>query len=258
MKDGKKLAAILPAYNAEKTLERTIADIPAGLFDDLILVDDASRDGTVALARKLGLHVVVHPRNRGYGGNQKTCYRTALERGADVVVMIHPDYQYDPTLSPEMVAPILAGQADCVLGSRMLGAALKGRMPVWKYIGNKFLTGVENLAFGVRYSEYHTGYRAYRKEVLAALPLELNSDNFVFDQEIIAQMVANGFRIAEIPIPTRYFGEASSVNFKTSVRYGLETLLVLVRYVLHRRLGFKSKQFERRTGPWPPAPPSAA
>jgi SAM-dependent methyltransferase len=246
MKEGKKIVAVLPAYNAEKTLERTLADIPKGLFDELILVDDASKDGTVELARRLGgLTVVVHEKNRGYGGNQKTCYKTALSMGADVVVMIHPDYQYDPTLAPEMVAPILQGKADCVLGSRMMrDTALKGKMPVWKYVGNKFLTGLENLGFGARFSEYHTGYRAYTKKVLSSLQLELNSDGFVFDQEIIAQMLAAGYRIVEVPIPTRYFKEASSVGFWVSVKYGLLTLWLLARYRARRWFRLPIRQFQ--------------
>ncbi len=234
-KRGKKVTAILPAYNAEHTLGRTVADMPPGLFDETILVDDASRDGTVELARRMGLKVFVHPRNRGYGGNQKTCYREALAAGADVVVMVHPDYQYDPRLATELVAPILEGNADCVLGSRMLkDEALKGKMPVWKYAGNKFLTAAENLGFGAKFSEYHTGYRAYSREVLSRLRLDLNNDGFVFDQQIIAQMLAAGIRVAEVPIPTRYFKEASSVNFATSVKYGLQTLGVILRYRLHR------------------------
>jgi len=250
MKDGKKIIAVLPAYNAELTLERTLNDIPKDLFDLIILVDDASRDGTVALARRLGLHVIVHEKNKSYGGNQKTCYREALAQGGDIAVMIHPDFQYDPTLAPEMVAPILSGEADCVLGSRMMGdTALKGKMPVWKFVGNKFLTGIENLAFGAKFSEYHTGYRAFSKTVLSTLPLELNSDGFVFDQEIMAQMIAAGHRIVEIPIPTRYFKEASSVSFTVSVKYGLQTLGVLATFVLHRWLGLRRAQLTPR----PPA-----
>jgi len=247
MKKGKRIIAVLPAYNAEKTLERTLADIPAGLFDDIILVDDFSRDNTVALARRLGLKVFVHPENRGYGGNQKTCYREALAAGADVVVMIHPDYQYDPRLAADLVDPIVEGRADCVLGSRLLkDEALKGKMPLWKYAGNKMLTAIENTGFGARFSEYHTGYRAYHKRVLESLRLELNSDNFVFDQEIIAQMLISGFRIAEVPIPTRYFKEASSVGFGASVRYGFATLKTLFRYRLHLHRIATYEQFKLR------------
>jgi glycosyltransferase involved in cell wall biosynthesis len=243
MKDGKRIVAVLPAYNAEKTLKMTLDDIPKDLFDEIVLVDDASRDRTVELARELGLkHVIVHPKNRGYGGNQKTCYKTALGLGADIVVMIHPDYQYDPTLAPELVNPILEGRADCVLGSRLMrDEALKGKMPVWKYIGNKFLTGMENLVFGTHYSEFHTGYRSYSRKVLSTLRLEMNNDGFVFDQEIIAQMLANGFRITEVPIPTRYFKEASSVSFTASVKYGMLTLGTLVWFAMHQRFGLRRK-----------------
>lgn len=246
-KRGKRVVAVLPAYNAEKTLERTLADIPKGLFDDIILVDDCSRDGTVALAKKLGLKVFVHPKNRGYGGNQKTCYREALAAGADVAVMIHPDFQYDPRLAADLVEPLLEGRADCVLGSRLLrDEALKGRMPVWKYVGNKFLTGLENLGFGTRFSEYHTGYRSYTREALEALRLDLNSDGFVFDQQIIAQMLVAGLRVSEVPIPTRYFKEASSVAFWPSVKYGLQTLGVIARYRLHRHGMLRFRMFEAK------------
>jgi glycosyltransferase involved in cell wall biosynthesis len=191
------------------------------------------------------MHVVVHEKNRGYGGNQKTCYKTALSLGADIVVMIHPDYQYDPTLAPDLVVPILEGRADCVLGSRMMrDEALKGKMPVWKYAGNKLLTWIENLGFGARFSEYHTGYRAYTKEVLSSLPLDLNGDGFVFDQEIIAQMLAAGYRIAEVPIPTRYFKEASSVGFWVSVKYGLLTLWLIVKFRARRWFRIPLRQFQ--------------
>jgi glycosyltransferase involved in cell wall biosynthesis len=190
-------------------------------------------------------HVIVHPKNRGYGGNQKTCYEAAIRLGADVVVMIHPDYQYDPTLAPDLVQPILDGEADCVLGSRMMtDTALKGRMPVWKYVGNKFLTALENAVFQQKFSEYHTGYRAYTKEVLTSLRLDLNSDGFVFDQEIIAQMLLAGFRIAEIPIPTRYFKEASSVGFFTSLAYGWATIGTLMKFLLAKHLGVRIAQFQ--------------
>jgi len=244
VKNGKRIIAVLPAYNAEKTLKATLDDIPKDLFDEIVLVDDASKDGTVALARQLGIkHVIVHPKNRGYGGNQKTCYKTALELGGDIVVMIHPDFQYDPTLAPELVNPILEDKADCVLGSRMMrDEALKGKMPVWKYVGNKLLTGVENLVFGTRFSEFHTGYRSYNRKVLSTLRLESNSDDFVFDQEIIAQMLANGFRITEVPIPTRYFKEASSVSFLVSVKYGLQTLSLLMSFLLWRRFHWRVRK----------------
>lgn len=225
----------MPAYNAARTLERTYADIPHPLVDHMILVDDVSRDETVEVARRLGLEVIVHRQNRGYGGNQKTCYQRALEWGADVVVMLHPDYQYDATRIPELVAPIVAGERDLMLGSRLLGDPIGGGMPPWKYVANRFLTGVENLAFGLRLSEYHTGLRAYSRGLLETIPYDLNSDDFVFDQELIAQVVAaRRFRIGEIAVPTRYFEEASSVNFRRSVVYGLSTLRVVVRYLLHR------------------------
>lgn len=229
------VVVVMPAYNAAKTLERTYRDLPAGIIDQVILVDDGSRDETVAIARRLGLTVIVHPQNRGYGGNQKTCYRQALLAGADIVVMVHPDYQYDARLVPEMIRPILEGRADLVLGSRTLnGGALAGGMPRYKYAANRFLTIIENLAYGLALSEYHTGFRAYRRELLASLPLALNSDGFTFDSEIIAQTVARGKRIAEIPVPTRYFAEASSVNWKQGIIYGLGTLRIVGRYLLDR------------------------
>jgi glycosyltransferase involved in cell wall biosynthesis len=226
----------MPAYNAEKTLERTYADVPKDAVDDVILVDDCSRDRTVEIARRLGLHVVVHQRNRGYGGNQKTCYDAALAAGAEIVVMLHPDYQYDATRIPALIAPIAAGTHDLMLGSRFLGDPLAGGMPRWKYVSNRFLTGLENLAFGLRLSEYHTGLRAYSRHLLETIPYELNSDDFVFDQELIAQVVAAGMapRIGEVAVPTRYFDEASSVGFRRSVVYGLSTLRVVARYLLHR------------------------
>jgi glycosyltransferase involved in cell wall biosynthesis len=226
----------MPAYNAALTLERTYADVPQQLVDQIILVDDVSQDETVEIARRLGLEVIVHRQNRGYGGNQKTCYDAALAAGAGVVVMLHPDYQYDATRIPDLVAPILAGERDLMLGSRFLGNPLAGGMPKWKYVANRFLTGVENLTFGLRLSEYHTGLRAYSRRLLETIPYHLNSDDFVFDQELIAQVVAAGMgaRIGEIGVPTRYFDEASSVGFRRSVVYGLSTLRVVARYLLHR------------------------
>jgi glycosyltransferase involved in cell wall biosynthesis len=225
----------MPAYNAAKTLERTYADIPHDIVHHVILVDDVSRDETVEVARKLGLEVIAHRQNLGYGGNQKTCYDRALEWGADVVVMLHPDYQYDATRIPALVAPIVSGEMDMMLGSRFLGDPLAGGMPRWKYISNRFLTGVENAAFGLRLSEYHTGLRAYSRRLLETIPYRLNSDDFVFDQDLIAQVVAaRGLAIGEIAVPTRYFDEASSVNFRRSVVYGLSTLRVVGRYLLHR------------------------
>jgi glycosyltransferase involved in cell wall biosynthesis len=225
----------MPAYNAARTLERTYADIPHDLVHHVILVDDVSKDETVEVAKRLGIEVIVHRQNLGYGGNQKTCYDRALEWGADVVVMLHPDYQYDATRIPQLVAPILAGKADLMLGSRFLGDPLAGGMPKWKFVSNRFLTGIENLAFGLHLSEYHTGLRAYSRHLLQTIPYRLNSDDFVFDQDLIAQVVAaRGMKVGEIAVPTRYFEEASSVNFKRSVVYGLSTLRVVGRYLLHR------------------------
>jgi glycosyltransferase involved in cell wall biosynthesis len=227
---------VMPAYNAARTLERTYADIPHDLVDRIILVDDVSRDQTVDIARQLGLDVIIHQQNRGYGGNQKTCYDAALEAGAEVIVMLHPDYQYDATRIPDLIAPIVAGERDLMLGSRFLGDPLAGGMPKWKYLSNRFLTTIENGAFGLHLSEYHTGLRAYSRDLLETIPYHLNSDDFVFDQELIAQVVAAGRRgrIGEIAVPTRYFEEASSVNFRRSVVYGLSTLRVVGRYLLHR------------------------
>jgi len=232
---SERVIVVMPAYNAAKTLERTYRDLPKDVIDKVILVDDVSQDETVEIARRLGLKVIVHVQNKGYGGNQKTCYLEALKDGADIVVMLHPDYQYDSTLVPELIAPIVAGRADMVLGSRFLGeGALKGGMPLYKYIANRFLTIVENLVLGLHLSEAHTGFRAYRRELLETIPFLLNSDKFVFDSEIIAQAVAFGFRLAEIGVPTRYFDEASSVNFKNSVIYGFSTLWTLVKYLAHK------------------------
>ncbi len=231
-----KICVVMPAYNAELTLERTFHDLPMDWVDDVILVDDASRDGTVELSRRLGIHTLVHPRNRGYGGNQKTCYREALARGADIAVMVHPDHQYDPRVIPDLVKPLLAGECDAVFGSRMLGGRpLEGGMPKWKYLANLFLTAVANASFYVFLSEYHSGMRAYSRRYLEAVDLEANSDDFVFDTEIIAQGVWKGMRIREIPIETRYFAEASQIGFGRSVVYGFSVLAVLLRYKLHKK-----------------------
>jgi glycosyltransferase involved in cell wall biosynthesis len=243
MPESPRVVIVMPAYNAAKTLERTYDDVPKDLIDHVILVDDVSKDETVEVARRLGLEVIVHRQNLGYGGNQKTCYDRAIEWGADVVVMLHPDYQYDATRIPDLVAPILAGSADLVLGSRFLGDPLAGGMPRWKYVSNRFLTGVENAAFGLHLSEYHTGLRAYSRRLLEAIPYRLNSDDFVFDQELIAQVVAiGGLGVDEIAVPTRYFDEASSVGFRRSVVYGLSTLRVVARYLLHRSGIRRSRQ----------------
>ena len=248
MPDAPRIVIVMPAYNAAKTLERTYADIPHDIVHHVILVDDVSKDDTVAVAQQLGLETIVHRQNLGYGGNQKTCYDRALEWGADVVVMLHPDYQYDATRIPELVAPIVAGEKDLMLGSRFLGDPLAGGMPKWKYISNRFLTGVENRAFGLHLSEYHTGLRAYSRHLLETIPYRLNSDDFVFDQDLIAQVVAaGGMGVGEIGVPTRYFTEASSVNFKRSVVYGLSTLRVVTRFLLHRTGLRRSPQLQPRS-----------
>ncbi len=244
-----RVIVVMPAYNAAATLERTYADIPHAIVDHVILVDDVSRDETVEIARRLGLEVIVHRQNKGYGGNQKTCYDAALAAGAEAVVMLHPDYQYDATRIPALVAPIAAGEKDLMLGSRFLGDPIAGGMPKWKYAANRFLTELENKAFGLHLSEYHTGLRAYSRELLETIPYRLNSDDFVFDQELIAQVVAagKGDRIGEIAVPTRYFEEASSVGFRRSVVYGLSTLRVVGRYLLHRlRVRRSTKLVTRR------------
>lgn len=231
----RKVVAVLPAYNAEKTLERTLADIPAGAVDEIVLVDDCSKDGTVALARRLGLQVVVHDRNRGYGANQKTCYREALARGATIVLMIHPDYQYDARLAPFMTGLIEKGICDVVLGNRIRtrSEALAGGMPLYKYLANRGLTVLENLLTGQNLGEWHSGLRCYSRKVLETIPWERNSDDFVFDQEFLLSAAHSGFRIGDIPVPARYFPEASSIGFRRSVVYGLATLKTLVRFLAH-------------------------
>ena len=247
MTNGKRIVVVMPAYNASLTLARTHEEVTAhGFVDRIIVVDDASRDDTAALARSLpGTEVHVHAVNRGYGANQKTCYTEALKAGADVVVMVHPDYQYDPTLVPQMIEPIERGEADIVLGSRLKsGSALAQGMPWWKFAANRFLTWLENRVFRLSLSEYHTGYRAFRREVLETVNFTANSDGFVFDQEIIAQAVAARFRFAEIPVPTRYFAEASSASFVDSTIYGLRILFVLFWYLM-RNTGLRhSRRFD--------------
>ena len=230
-----RVVVVMPAYNAAETLQRTYGDIPHERVDKIILVDDASTDRTVEIAKALNLSVYVHRRNFGYGANQKTCYTEALADGADIVVMLHPDYQYDPTLLPTLLEPLERGEADVVLGSRLLiDDALKRGMPWWKYVANRFLTGLENRVLGLKLSEYHTGYRAYTRDFLQRVPFLGNSDKFVFDQEILVQAVHNGFRIKEVPVPTRYFPEASSASFIDSTIYGLRILSLMGRYALHR------------------------
>lgn len=238
MSDKKKVIAVLPAYNAEQTLEKTVRDIPDGAVDEVVLVDDCSKDGTVELARKLGLTTIVHEKNLGYGGNQKTCYREAIERGADIVIMIHPDYQYDARLTPYITGLIENDVCDFVLGNRIRTRreALRGGMPVWKYVANRLLTVFENLFTGQNLGEWHSGLRAYSREVLDTIPWEINSDDFVFDQQLLHQAAFLGFRMGDIPVAARYFEEASSINFVRSVVYGLSTLGVM-GWVLLARAG---------------------
>jgi len=235
MLNGKKIVAVLPAYNAAKTLEMTYQEIPLDIVDDVILVDDASRDNTAEVARGLGIRTIIHQVNKGYGGNQKTCYRAALDLGADIVIMLHPDYQYTPKLLPAMAAMIAWGEFDAVLASRILGTgALKGGMPFYKYLANRFLTFTENILLGQKLSEYHTGYRAFSRTVLESLPLDNNSDDFVFDNEMLAQIAWHNFRIGELSCPTKYFEDASSINFRRSVVYGLGVLGTAVKFRLCR------------------------
>jgi glycosyltransferase involved in cell wall biosynthesis len=245
MLDRKKITVVLPAYNAARTLRQTYAEIPHDIVDDVILTDDASTDGTVSLAEALGIHVIRHDRNRGYGGNQKTCYAAALERGAEIVVMLHPDYQYTPRLVTAMASMLTSGHFDAVLASRILGrGALQGGMPFYKYVANRGLTFVENLLLGIKLSEYHTGFRGWTREVLERLPLGACSDDFVFDNQMIAQAVRFGFKLGEISCPTRYFAEASSINFRRSTIYGLGVLKTAVDYRLDRMGLLKPAIFE--------------
>ena len=239
------VVVVMPAYNAGRTLKMTYEELPKDTVNLVILVDDGSTDATLEVARQLGLQIFVHNRNYGYGANQKTCYTEALRAGAEIVVMVHPDYQYDPRLLPQIIAPIVADEADVVLGSRIKsGSALQGGMPWWKYVANRALTALENRVFGLRLSEYHTGYRAFTREVLETVNFAANADGFVFDQEIIAQVVAARFRIAEISVPTRYFPEASAASFPASVVYGLRILSVLFWYTLHVWGVRRSRRFD--------------
>ena len=232
---GKKIVVVLPAYQAEKTIERTFQEIPKDVIDHILMVDDASNDKTVEVACRLGIQTIVHERNRGYGGNQKTCYQEALKIGADIVVMLHPDYQYDPRLITAMAAMIASGVYDCALGSRILGShPLRGGMPLYKYIANRFLTAFQNIVMGTKISEFHTGYRAFSRRILETIPLKANSDNFVFDNQMLAQIIAHKFQIGEISCPTRYFPESSSINFSNAVIYGLGVIRTSMEYRLWR------------------------
>lgn len=240
-----KIVVVMPAYNAEKTLKLTYDGIPKDIVDLTILVDDASKDETLKIARNLNMKIFLHNKNYGYGANQKTCYVEALKENADIIVMVHPDYQYDPMLLPQLVSPIKKGKCDVVLGSRILaGNVLKRGMPVWKYISNRFLTSLENLVLRKKLTEYHTGYRAYTSDVLKTVPFILNSDNFIFDQEILFQICHHGFKVTEVPIPARYFPEASSAGFFASLRYGFSILLLILKYVIHQTGIVRLKQFE--------------
>lgn len=245
MIDGKKISVVLPAYNAAKTLEQTYRDIPRSLVDEVLLVDDKSRDETVDVARRLNIPAIEHAKNRGYGGNQKTCYREVLKRGADIIVMLHPDYQYSPKVIPAAAWLVASGEYDLVLGSRILvGGAQAGGMPLYKYVSNRFLTLAENLLLGQKLSEYHTGFRAFSRKVLETLPLEENSDGFVFDNEILAQAIYFGFRIGEISCPSRYFTEASSLGFWKSTGYGFGVLKTALLYWGQKRNFWKSPLFD--------------
>lgn len=242
-----KTVIVMPAYNAAKTVQRTYEEIPPHFRGHVILVDDASRDSTVEVAQDLGIQVFRHPQNRGYGGNQKTCYTEALKQGADIVVMVHPDHQYDARVIPDMVQPIMEGRADAVFGSRMLGGMpLEGGMPMWKYIGNIGLTALANIVFRRYLTEIHSGFRAYSRKYLETVRFMENSDDFIFDTEIIAQGMACGLHFREVPIVTRYFPEASSISFRRSVKYGLGILAVLAKYSLHRSGARRSSRLTSR------------
>jgi len=247
MLNGKKIIVVMPAYNAAQTLSKTVAEIPRDVVDEVLLVDDASNDDTVAQARTLDIMTFEHERNFGYGRNQKTCYREALKTDADIVVMVHPDYQYSPHLIVPMAGMIAFGEYDVVMGSRILGkGVLEGGMPFYKYVANRFLTLVQNFLLDFKLSEYHTGFRAFSREVLEALPLEENSDDFVFDNEMISQAIFFNFRVGEISCPTRYFAEASSINFSRSTRYGFGVLATSIKYRLHKMGWISSRIFRKR------------
>lgn len=245
MINGKKIFIVLPAYNAENTLEQTYRDIPDDIVDGLLMVDDGSSDDTVALAQKLGIKTFTHDRNYGYGRNQKTCYKEALKNEADIIIMVHPDYQYTPKLVTALASMIAYDVYDVVLGSRIIGGkALKGGMPAYKYIANRFLTALENILLGSKLSEFHTGYRAFSREVLERLPLNENSDDFVFDNEMLAQIIFFGYRIGEVSCPTMYFEDASSINFIRSIKYGIGVIITSFKFLFHRSHLRKDRLFD--------------
>jgi glycosyltransferase involved in cell wall biosynthesis len=248
MIDNKKIIVIMPAYNAELTLEKTYQDISRDIVDEIILTDDASSDRTVEIAKNLGIIVNTHEENRGYGANQKTCYDDALQRDADIIVMIHPDYQYDPRVIPFAIGFLTKDICDVIVGSRIRTRqeALEGGMPIYKYISNRFLTIMENMFLGQNLGDFHSGFRVFKREVMEKIEYNNNSDDFVFDTEFLAQTVLQGFRIGDIPIPTRYFPEASSINFKRSVKYGIQTLLVMMKFLLQKSKIFHFKIFKRK------------
>jgi len=262
MINNKRVIVVLPAYNAAQTLEQTVRDVSPGVVDEFVLVDDRSKDETTAVAKRLGIPYIVHTKNRGYGGNQKTCYTEALRRGADIVVMLHPDYQYSPRLIGAMAWLVGSDEFDAVLGSRILGTtgALQGGMPYYKYVANRFLTATENILLGIKLSEYHTGYRAFSRRLLETLPLEENSDDFVFDNQMLAQTAFFGFRIGEVSCPTKYFAEASSINFRRSVIYGFGVLGTAIEFRLQKwgilknlRYSEKGRRLGEGVDPIPPA-----
>jgi len=243
-----KVIVVMPAYNAEQTVEKTFRDIPPGSVDEILLVDDGSTDRTVEVAKRLGICVIQHERNRGYGGNQKTCYDHALSQGADIVVMIHPDYQYDPRVIPFALGFIQTGICDIVIGCRIRTRkeTLEGGMPLYKYIANRILTTIENIVLGQNLGDFHSGFRVYKREVLEKIPYHVNSDDFVFDTEFLAQAVAFGFRIGDIPIPVRYASDSSSINFRRSLKYGIQTLWVMAKYLLHQLGIFRFSLFSSK------------
>lgn len=246
MMNNKKITIVLPAYNAALTLNKTFNEIPHDIIDDVILTDDASKDNTVQIAQELNIHTIIHPQNKGYGANQKTCYKAALDRGADIVIMLHPDYQYSPKLLHAMVSMLTSGHYDGVIASRILGkGALAGGMPLYKYIANRGLTFIQNILLNYKLSEYHTGYRGWTKEVLESLPLDTCSDDFIFDNQMMAQAIYQNFRIGEISCPTKYFKEASSINLKRSIIYGLGVLKTSIEYRLNKLGLISNKLFKK-------------